>query len=91
MLCRVALDTSTPATRTGSSSATGVSTPVRPTWIAMALSRVVTCSGGNFRAKAQRGARAVWPKSSCKARLFTLATTPSISKGRVLRRAWRSR
>ena len=36
-LCSVALETTTPPTVTGSSLATGVSAPVRPTWISMSL------------------------------------------------------
>ncbi len=42
--------TSTPPTFTGSSSATGVSAPVRPTWMRIAFSTVVACSAGNFHA-----------------------------------------
>ena len=41
-LWRVARETVEPEMRTGSSSATGVSTPVRPTWMVMSLS-VVSC------------------------------------------------
>jgi len=33
-----------PARKTGSNSATGVSAPVRPTWMVMALSLVSACS-----------------------------------------------
>ena len=47
-LCRVALDTVVPATSTGSSSATGVSAPVRPTWMVMDLRIVVACSAANL-------------------------------------------
>ncbi|KAG1077978.1 hypothetical protein G6F40_016903 [Rhizopus arrhizus] len=68
-LCRVALDTITPATATGASRATGVAAPVRPIWISIA-STVVLCScAGNLCAMAQRGARetkpiACWPARS---------------------------
>ena len=47
-LWRVARATVEPESSTGRSSATGVSTPVRPTWTTM-FSRVVSfCSGGNL-------------------------------------------
>ena len=39
-LCSVARATVEPCTKTGSSSATGVSTPVRPTWTVMAFNTV---------------------------------------------------
>ena len=38
--------------------ATGVSAPVRPTWMRMSCSTVVACSAGNFHAIAQRGVAA---------------------------------
>ncbi len=44
-LCSVALATVLPATRTGSSSATGVRTPLRPTCTVMSSRRVRACSG----------------------------------------------
>jgi hypothetical protein len=47
-LCSVARATMTPPTFTGSSSATGVSAPVRPTWMLMPLRRVRACSAGNL-------------------------------------------
>ncbi len=68
-----------PATVTGSNSATGVSTPVRPTWMRISRRTVVFSSGGNLKAMAQRGARAVNPSSSCWAKLSTFTTTPSMS------------
>ena len=78
-LCSVARATVEPATTTGSSSATGVSTPVRPTCTVMSRSSVVFSSGGNLKAMAQRGARAVKPISACRAKESTFTTTPSIS------------
>ena len=54
-LCSVARSTVTPPTNTGSSTANGVSTPVRPTLTAMLCSRVVTVVGANLKAIAQRG------------------------------------
>ncbi len=45
-LCRVAMPTVDPATSTGSSTANGVTRPVRPTFTAMSLSSVVASSGG---------------------------------------------
>ena len=51
-LCRVAFCTTTPPTVTGSSLATGVSAPVRPTWISMSRKVVVAFSAGNLWATA---------------------------------------
>ena len=79
MLCSVARAMVEPATVTGSNSATGVSTPVRPTWMRISRSTVVFSSGGNLNAMAQRGARAVKPRSPCWVKLSTLTTTPSMS------------
>ncbi len=45
-LCRVAIDTVEPATRTGSITANGVTRPVRPTLTWMSSRRVRTTSGG---------------------------------------------
>ena len=45
-LCRVALLTVLPDNFTGVSTAAGVSTPVRPTWITISSSFVRACSGG---------------------------------------------
>ena len=86
-LCSVARETVTPARLTGSRMATGVSTPVRPTWTSMRDSTVSASWAGNLSATAKRGARSVKPKASCKARLSTFTTTPSISKGN----SWRCR
>ena len=78
-LCSVARATVDPATTTGSSSATGVSAPVRPTCTVMSRRSVVFSSGGNLKAMAQRGARAVKPKARWRENAFTFTTTPSIS------------
>jgi hypothetical protein len=67
-LCSVAFCTSTPPTFTGSSRATGVSAPVRPTWMRMSCNTVIACSAGNFHAIAQRGARPTKPSRRCSAR-----------------------
>ena len=45
-LCSVALVTVVPASRTGSSTALGVSTPVRPTCTTISMSREGFTSGG---------------------------------------------
>ena len=71
-LCSVALETTTPPTVTGSSLAAGVSAPVRPTWISMSSSLVVTSSAGNLCAIAQRGARETKPSRSCQSSRLTL-------------------
>jgi hypothetical protein len=49
------------ADETGFSRATGVSAPVRPTWMSMFSSSVVASSAGNLCATAQRGARETKP------------------------------
>ena len=51
-----------PLSRTGSSTANGVTAPVRPTLTSMRISRVVACSAGNLNATAQRGNFAVVPE-----------------------------
>ena len=71
-LCSVALETTTPPTVTGLSLATGVSAPVRPTWISIASTTVVACSAGNLCAIAQRGLRETKPSRCCSARSSTL-------------------
>ena len=65
MLCSVALLTVTPPTNTGSSLATGVSAPVRPTWNSTPRTTVFSSCAGNLCAIAQRGARATKPRSRC--------------------------
>jgi hypothetical protein len=59
-----AFRTVTPPTATGSSSATGVSTPVRPTDGRMALTRVVAWRARNLYATAQRGEREICPSGA---------------------------
>ena len=44
-LCKVAFSTTTPPTVTGVSRATGVTAPVRPTWMSMAFRMVRACCG----------------------------------------------
>ena len=60
-MCSVARDTVVPASRTGSSTALGVKTPVRPTEMMISLSSVCLTSGGYLYAAAQRGNLAVEP------------------------------
>ena len=57
-LWSVTLATITPPTPTGLSRPTGVSLPVRPTWMSIASSVVSAFSAGNLCARPQRGARA---------------------------------
>ena len=78
-MCRVARETTEPSTVVGSNSATGVSTPVRPTCTATLRRMVVFSSGGNLKAMAQRGAFAVKPNSDWMAKSSTFTTTPSMS------------
>ena len=47
-LCRVALDTTTPPTLTGTRRATGVNAPVRPTCISISCRMVVAFSAGIY-------------------------------------------
>ena len=51
----VAIEMVEPARNTGSSTAYGVTAPVRPTLTSIARERVVACSAGNLKAVAQRG------------------------------------
>ena len=78
-LCSVACSTVTPPMRTGSSTATGVSVPVRPTDASMPITRVVSWRGGNLNAIAQRGERFSVPRRFCSAKSSTLTTVPSTS------------
>ena len=78
-LCSVARLIVEPSRNTGSSSATGVSVPVRPTWTVIALSLVCVCSGAYLKAMAQRGALAVAPTRSRRSKRFSLMTAPSVS------------
>ncbi len=86
-LCRVAVETVTPPTCTGSSIANGSSRPVRPTFQTTRFRVVVAVIGGNFHAIAQRGSRPVTPSSRQSGRWSTLTTTPSISKSSDSRRS----
>jgi len=86
-LWSVARETVVPASTTGSSSATGVKAPVRPTCTAIALTIVVACSAGYLNATAQRGNLDVTPASACSARSSSFTTAPSIWYGRSSRRA----
>lgn len=79
-MCSVARATVEPPTNTGSSSATGVSTPVRPTCTAMPSTRVETRSGSYLKATAQRGALAVEPSRRRRSMRSIFTTTPSVSK-----------
>ena len=56
-LCSVASETVTPPTTTGSSTAYGLSAPVRPTLMPIPISLVRAVVGGNLNAIAQRGSR----------------------------------
>ena len=85
-LWRVAVETVTPPTWTGSSIAKGSRWPVRPTFQTTLFSRVVAVVGGNFQAIAQRGSRPTTPSSRQRGRSSTLTTTPSISKSSSSRR-----
>ena len=63
-LCNVAVETVTPPTKTGSSTANGVAEPAAPIETSISKSLVVCSSGGNLNAKAHLGAFAVAPNSS---------------------------
>ena len=78
-LCSVAFTMVVPPTKIGSSRATGVIAPVRPTWKSIATSLVVASSAGNLCAIAQRGARETKPSACWSAKRLTLYTTPSMS------------
>ena len=80
-LWRVALVTVVPASRTGESTALGVSTPVRPTWTTMFSTVENFFSGGYLNATAHLGNLAVEPSRSRSARWSILMTAPSMSKG----------
>lgn len=86
-LCSVANSTSDPATVTGSTTAYGVTRPVRPTPTRMSTSSVLTSSGGNFHAMAHRGARDVEPRRPWRAISSSLTTTPSNSYATSCRRS----
>ncbi len=71
-LCSVALRTVVPPTNTGSSLATGVSLPVRPTCTSMSRTTVSCSCAGYLCATAQRGSRDLKPSRCCSARSSTL-------------------
>ena len=64
-LCSVAVVMVTPPTATGSSTANGVTLPVRPVCTSIFFSSAVRSSGGNLNAIAHRGACEVVPSSRC--------------------------
>ena len=66
------VETTTPPTVTGLSRATGVSAPVRPTWMSIPSRIVVAFSAENLCARAQRGLRETKPSRSCQSSRFTL-------------------
>ena len=78
-LWRVARETVTPPTWTGSSTAHGFSAPVRPTRIAISRSFVCAVIGAHLNARAQRGRECSAPRAACWASESTLITIPSIS------------
>ncbi len=78
-LWRVARDTVAPPRRTGVTSTTGVSTPVRPTEAQMRSTRVVSSCGGYLKATAQRGNLLAAPSRFWRSRSFTFTTRPSVS------------
>ena len=84
-LCSVAIEIVEPATKTGSSTANGVTAPVRPTFTAILRSLVVFCSAGNLNATAQRGNLLVVPSALRRSTSFTFTTTPSVSKSSARR------
>ena len=78
-LWSVALETVTPPTSTGSSSAHGLSAPVRPTRMWILRSVVIAVVGAHLNARAQRGRSCSAPRRCCWSNESTLITTPSIS------------
>ncbi len=78
-LCRVERLIVVPESLTGSSTATGVRAPVRPTWMMMSSTLVVAWRAGNLKEMAQRGNLAVTPRASRSAAELTLTTIPSAS------------
>ena len=79
-LWRMARLTVVPASCTGSKTAVGVSTPVRPTVTSTRRRVVGFSSGGYLKAMAHRGNLLVLPSCSRWAKSSTLTTAPSISK-----------
>ena len=91
MLNRPALETVTPPIDTGSKSATGLTTPVRPTLQETSLSTVTARRLGNFQATAHRGERLRRPRRCWSVPSSTFTTTPSSSKAIASRAASSSR
>ena len=71
-LCKVAFDTTTPPTVTGSIFATGVIAPVLPTWITISLTFDEALTEENLYAIAHLGEFEVVPNLSWKSKLLTL-------------------
>ena len=78
-LCKVARETVTPPTWTGSSIAHGLSAPVRPTRIRILFSFVCAVIGAHLNARDQRGRECNAPRMACCSSESTLITIPSIS------------
>ena len=78
-LCSVAVETVTPPTWTGSSSAHGFRAPVRPTRTWIRLRVVIAVDGAHLNARAQRGRSCSAPSRCCWSNESTLITIPSIS------------
>ena len=76
-LCSVAFWMVVPASFTGASRATGVSTPLLPTCTSIRSSFVTASSGWNLNATIPRGALLVAPRRRCWSSEFTLITMPS--------------
>ena len=72
---------------TGSTTAYGVTRPVRPTPTRISVSFELTSSGAYFHAIAQRGARDVVPSLPWRRISSTFTTTPSISCSTECRRS----
>lgn len=86
-LCRVAYRTTLPSTSTGSSTARGAMTPVRPTFHSTARSFDCRTAAASLYAVAQCGWRLPNPARSCSATASALMTTPSIPNGNSARSA----
>ena len=71
-LCKVAFETTTPPTVTGSTLATGVIAPVLPTWKSIDSIVVIAFSDENLYAIAHRGELDVFPNLDWSSKLLTL-------------------
>lgn len=78
-LWSVARDTTLPPSGTGSSTATGVSVPVRPTCTRISRTTEMASREGYLSASAQRTLRDVQPSRSWAASESTFTTRPSVS------------